>query len=163
MSHRRGYCLPMGHATTLLLASHSRAQATYVLSAPPRETCASDRRYGAQVLNRPSLPIPLPHTPKNMRFFTPQSRASDRRMDGNSGVCCLGRQRSRPGADGLLYDGMMHGAGRGMRLSVNVGCSARRHAASLKRCHATAVQKGGLGGFLKGAWIRFNTNTTFAE
>ena len=71
MSHRRGYCMPMGHATTLLLASHSRTEATYVPTAPPRETCASDTRYGAQVLNRPSLPIPLPWPDENtgVRFI----------------------------------------------------------------------------------------------
>ena len=45
------------------------------------------------------------------------------------------------GADGLLFGGMMHGAGRGIRLSENVGYSSRRHVASSKRCHATALQR----------------------
>ena len=53
--------MPMGHATALLLAARFRAEVTYVPTAPLRETCASDPRYGAQVLIRPSLPIPLPH------------------------------------------------------------------------------------------------------
>ena len=105
--------MPMGHATALLLASHSRAQATYVQASPPRETCASDPRYDAQVPIWPSLPIPLLPTPKNVRFFPHPSRASDRRREGKSGVCRLGCIRAGRGRTGCLFGGMMRGAGKG--------------------------------------------------
>ena len=51
----------------------------------------------------------------------------------------VGSRQERPAYSG---GGMMHGAGWGIQVNEGVRFSYRRHAASVKRCHAAAVQRG---------------------